>query len=286
MDSGITGMFMDQKITAKYRFRLQKLERPIVVRNVNGKNNSAGAITHQMEVNKYYKSHVERIRMDIYDLEKTDVILGMLWLQVYNPEINWEMEEVKIIRCLLLCGRNTKLKEEKRIKKRKRVATLEEKKIMRWAVDNKEDWKREKEVAADHRKIKEIVPQKFLKWKKIFGKVESERMLTRKVWDHTIDLKEIFKPKKGRIYLLFKNKKEEVQNFIEDQLRKGYIRLSKSPQILLVFFVSKKDREKSMVMDYHNLNDQTVKNNYPLLLITDLIDNMGSKQVFTKMNFQ
>jgi len=279
-------MFMDQKITAKYRFRLQKLERPIVVRNVNGKNNSAGAITHQMEMNKYYKSHVERIRMDIYDLEKTDVILGMLWLQVYNPEINWEMEEVKITRCLSLCGRNTKLKEEKRIKKRKRVATLEEEKIMRWTVDNKEDWKREKEVAADHRKIKEIVPQKFLKWKKIFGKVESERMLTRKVWDHTIDLKEIFKPKKGRIYLLFKNKKEEVQNFIEDQLRKGYIRLSKSPQILLVFFVSKKDREKSMVMDYHNLNDQTVKNNYPLLLITDLIDNMGSKQVFTKMNFQ
>ena len=277
---------MDQKITAKYRFRLQKLERPMVVRNVNGKNNSVGAITHQMEMNKYYKSHVERIRMDIYDLEKTDVILGMLWLQVYNPEINWEMEEVKIIRCLLLCGRNTKLKEEKRIKKRKRVATLEEKKIMRWAVDNKEDWKREKEVAADHRKIKEIVPQKFLKWKKIFGKVESERMPTRKVWDHTIDLKEIFKPKKGRIYLLFKNKKEEVQNFIEDQLRKGYIRLSKSPQILLVFFVSKKDREKSMVIDYHNLNDQTVKNNYPLLLITDLIDNMGSKQVFTKMNFQ
>jgi len=32
-----------------------------------------------------------------------------------------------------------------------------------------------------------------------------------------------------------------------------------------------------MVMDYYNLNDQIVKNNYPLLLITDLIDNMGSK---------
>jgi len=44
-----------------------------------------------------------------------------------------------------------------------------------------------------------------------------------------------------------------------------------------VFFVSKKDRGKRMVIDYHNLNDQTMKNNYPLLLITDLIDNMGSK---------
>ena len=37
-------------------------------------------------------------------------------------------------------------------------------------------------------------------------------------------------------------------------------------------------------MDYHSLNNQTVKNNYPLLLITDLIDNMGSKRVFTKMD--
>ena len=105
-----------------------------------------------------------------------------------------------------------------------------------------------------------------------------------KVWDHAIDLKETLKPKKGRIYPLSKNEREEVQNFIEHQLRKEYIRPSKSPQMLLVFFVSKKDGEKRMVMDYHNLNDQTVKNNYLLLLITDLIDNMGSKQVFTKMD--
>jgi len=54
--------------------------------------------------------------------------------------------------------------------------------------------------------------------------------------------------------------------------------------MLPVFFVSKKDRGKRMVIDYHNLNDQTVKNNYPLPLITDLIDNIGGKQVFTKMD--
>ena len=81
-----------------------------------------------------------------------------------------------------------------------------------------------------------------------------------------------------------KNEREEIQNFIEDQLRKGYIRSSKFPQMLLVFFVSKKNKGKRIVMNYHNLNDQTVKNNYPLPLITDLIDNMGSKQVFTKID--
>jgi len=49
------------------------------------------------------------------------------------------------------------------VEKGKRVAILEEEKIVRWAIDNKKDWGREEEVEADYRKIKEIVPKKFLK---------------------------------------------------------------------------------------------------------------------------
>jgi len=86
-----------------------------------------------------------------------------------------------------------KLKEEKGERKEERLATLEEEKMVRWAVDDKEDWRRGEEVEVDHRKIEEIVPQKFLKWRKVFGKVESERIPMRKIWDHVIDLKEMFK---------------------------------------------------------------------------------------------
>jgi len=194
------------------------------------------------------------------------------------------MGKVKMTRCPPLCGKNTKLERGQKVKKGKRVVTLEEEKVVRWVVEDKEDWGREEEVEADHKKIKEMVPQRFLKWRKVFGKVELERMPMRKIWDHTIDLKEMFQPQKERIYPLFRDKREEVQNFINDQLRKEYIRPSKSPQTSPVFFVGKKDGSKRIVMDYHNLNDQTVKNNYPLLLIIDLIDNMGSKRVFTKMD--
>ena len=102
-----------------------------MVRNVNGTNNSAGAITYQVEANVYYKGHVERMRMDVCNLGKTDIILGMPWLQAHNPEINWETGEVKIMRCPPLCGRNMRLKEKRVRKKVKRVATLEEEKIMR-----------------------------------------------------------------------------------------------------------------------------------------------------------
>ena len=53
-----------------------------------------------------------------------------------------------------------------------------------------------------------------------------------------------------------------------------------------VFFVSKKDKKKRIVINYHNLNSQTVKNNYPLPLITEFINNMGDKKVFTKMDLR
>ena len=88
LDSGVTGMFMDRKMAAKHGFRLQKLKRPVTVRNVDKTNNSGRAIIHQVEVNVYYKSYVKRIRIDIYDLEKTNIILGMLQLQAYDLEIN------------------------------------------------------------------------------------------------------------------------------------------------------------------------------------------------------
>ena len=139
LDNGITGMFMDQKITVKHGFRLQKLEKLIVVRNVDGTNNSAGAIIYQVEVNVYYKSHIKRIKIDVYNLGKTDIILGILQLQVHNLEINQETREIKMTRCLPLCGRNMKLKKEKRKRKGKRLVILEEKKMVKQAVDNKED---------------------------------------------------------------------------------------------------------------------------------------------------
>jgi len=77
LDSGTTEMFIIRKMVAKHRFKLWKLEKPVIVRNVDGMNNSGGAITHQVEVNVCYKNHVERMRIDICNLGRTDVILGM-----------------------------------------------------------------------------------------------------------------------------------------------------------------------------------------------------------------
>jgi len=88
-----------------------------------------------------------------------------------------------------------------------------------------------------------------------------------------INIKERFVLRKGKVYLLSREERGEIHEFINEQLKKGYIRLSKSPQIALVFFVEKKDGKKRIVQDYKYLNEWTVKNNYLLSLILDIVEN-------------
>ena len=107
-----------------------------------------------------------------------------------------------------------------------------------------------------------------------------------KIWDYTIDMKEEFIPRKEKVYPLSRKEREEMYKFIQEQLRKGYIRPSKSPQTALVFFIRKKDGKKRIVQDYRYLNKWTIKNNYPLPLISDIVENIGTKKVFTKIDLR
>ena len=77
LDSRAMGMFMSRKLAKKGGYKLIKLNQPIQVRNVDDTGNSRGTITHKVEVNMFYKGHVERVKMDVCKLGKTDVILGM-----------------------------------------------------------------------------------------------------------------------------------------------------------------------------------------------------------------
>jgi len=82
---------------------------------------------------------------------------------------------------------------------------------------------RKMERNKDKETLRKLVPRKFWKWRKVFGKKELERMPVWKTWDHAIELKEGFTPKKGKVYSLSREEREEIQIFVEDQLRKGYI---------------------------------------------------------------
>jgi len=229
----------------------------------------------------------------------------MSWLAHHNPEIDWRIGEVKVMRCLKECGKQwrpvqgksgwekqkeeeakeeagKKREEKDKKKKQKKGKTMEVKKV----AEEWEIWDEEEEAVRSEEKVRKMVPEKFYLWIKVFGKKQSERMPTRKVWDYAIDVKEGFVPKKGKVYPLSREEREEVREFIKEQLRKEYIWPSKSPQTAPVFFVGKRDGKKWMVQNYRYLNEWMIKNNYPLPLISDVLENIGTKKIFTKIDLR
>jgi len=190
----------------------------------------------------------------------------MPWLARHNPEIDWKTGEVKITRCLDKCGKQwrpvqgksgwekqreeetkeeiEKKKEKKKKKKKQKRGKMVE---IRKVVEEWEIWEEKEQAAKSKEEAKKLVPEKFHKWIKVFGKKQSERMPMRKLWDHAIDVKERLMPRKGKVYPLSREEKEEVREFIKEQLRKGYIWPSKLPQTVPVFFVGKKNGKKRMV---------------------------------------
>ena len=180
--------------------------------------NYAGLIMDTVKIEIFFKRHKERILIDVIRGQKWGVILDMPWLACHNPEIDWKTGEVQMIRCLEEYGKKwkrerqtkpgQKKQKEKEEKKEefRRPITEEEMAIVR-IVEEKEEEIDEEEDLIKLIMVKEMVPRWFHKYLKVFEKKESERMLTRKIWDYAIDLKEGFVPKKKDIFIVKSRKR-------------------------------------------------------------------------------
>jgi len=113
LDSGATGLFMDTTFAREKGFKMKRMKNPLLVKNMDETVNVGGAITHQVECNMFFKGHVERVRMDVCNLGKTEVILGIPWLAAHNPEIDWENREVKMTRCPPIYGKRKQEEKKK-----------------------------------------------------------------------------------------------------------------------------------------------------------------------------
>ena len=182
-----------------------------------------------VEVNIYYQEYRERTEIDVIRDQKQSVILEILQLAYYNPEIDWRTEgkydemsrEVwKVVKAKAEKTRISKTKrrgeERKKRKKRKEEEVEAERKepkreriikVKRVAEEQK-IWVKEKEVAKSEEEAKKLVPSRFHKWIYIFRKKTSERMLTKKLWNHPIEVKKEFVPRRER-YIHYQERREK-----------------------------------------------------------------------------
>jgi len=130
------------------------------------------------------------------------------------------------------------------------------------------------------------LPAYVAEFQSVFAKEDFNILLEHRKWDHAIELIPGVEPKSLKVYPLFPLEQTELDAFLEENLRTGRIRPSKSPIAAPVFFIKKKDGLLRLVQDYCTLNATTVKNKYSLPLISELVSQLRRAKYFTKLDIR
>ena len=130
------------------------------------------------------------------------------------------------------------------------------------------------------------LPEQYKPYQDVFEKKNADILPQHRPYDCTIDIKDGAQVPFGPIYNLSQNELATLKEYIDENLAKGFIRHSKSPAGAPILFVKKKDGFLRMCVDYQGLNKVTVKNRYPLPLISGLLNELGQTKIYTKIDLR
>ena len=281
IDSGATGNFIEKQYAKDLQLRVRPKDKPEVVSAVTG---HPQWITHEAIVNLEAKTHTEEVRLEIVEIAKDKIILGMPWLRKHNPEIDWLRGTLKFSRCT--CGKGGVPKASMDIPKVK-LYPVSFRTIQRIGAQDPTSVRRVWIRSLQHQTEDEELskpPPVYEEYKRLFGDPQDIDLQPHQPWDHEIKLKEGKEPTSQPIYPMSAERLQKVKEYIEDNLRKGHIRQSTSPAGYPILFAEKKDGTLRLCVDYRRLNDITVKNRYTLPLISELQDRFQGAKWFTKLD--
>jgi transposase InsO family protein len=132
--------------------------------------------------------------------------------------------------------------------------------------------------------FQETVPHHYHRFEQVFLKESFDELPTQKKWDHVIELIPGSKEFGTKLYPMSPSEQVELDKFLDENLKSGRIRPSKSPMASPVFFIKKKDGSLRFVQDYRKLNEITIRNRYPLPLIPDIMSRVTGAKFFTKLD--
>ena len=281
LDSGATATYISSAFVDDHRIPTRKLPHPIYAYNADDTLN-ATAITRQAKLVCRFRGHVSVEWFFVTDIGSKTMIIGMTWLRSHNPDIDWRTGDVSFTRCPIACLGKRSLKgtldsmidnasmatnpsSPYELNELRHSLSSKEHAATTWAA---EDYKTKKVLT-----IEDIKKGPFKEFVDVFEEKNYQDLPPHRKWDHKIDLVPDWESRAWRphTYPLSYQEQKELDAFLEENLASGRIRRSESPLASPVFFISKKDGKKRMVIDYRKLNDITVKNVYPLPRIDELI---------------
>jgi reverse transcriptase-like protein/uncharacterized protein DUF4939/aspartyl protease len=291
LDTGATGNFIHPRTIHLLGLTttVKELEDVYQLSTVNGQpaNEDGGWIDVETEplCMTFPGKHTEIITLDVVDIAKHRVILGMPWMKEHNPQIDWKSRTISFERCT----------HEKAGQPDTGISFN----------TNESEWDTEdtnnsdlEEVCATSQKesgyledkedpLLKQIPEAYHEFLNMFRKKEGTTALPEHTSDdHEIPLKDGREPPFLPIYQMSETDLATVRKYVDDMLAKGFIRESRSPAGAPVLLADKPDGTKRFCVDYRKLNDMTIKDRYALPLADELRDRLGKAKIFTKLDLR
>ena len=203
-------------------------------------------------------NHHELISLLVISSPFSPVVLGYPWFQTHNPQVDWRTGRVMswIMLCLSQCLRSAQSPRGPEL-----------------------------EAAAAPPDLSSV-PEEYHDLGAVFSKLHALSLPPHRPYDCAIDLLPGAPLPGSRLFNLSRPERESMEEYIGEFLAAGIIRPSSSPVGAGFFFVGKKDGSLRPCIDYRGLNDLTVRNKYPLPLISSAFVPLHGASVCSKLDLR
>ena len=256
VDSGADECLIDHTFATQSGIPLIPLKTPLTAHALDG---HRVRITHQTTPLTLTISgnHVESICFKVLHYSTSLLVLGRPWLEKHNPHISWSSGRVLSWgdSCYANCLHSAQSPSS------------------------------EARRSPDPPDITGV-PRAYHDLAAVFSKTSALTLPPHRPYDCAIDLLPGAPLPRSRLYNLSSPEKEAMRNYISESLTSGVIRPSSSPVAAGFFFVAKKDGSLRPCIDYRHLNEITVKNRYPLPLISSTFEPLSEASIYTKLDLR
>ncbi len=291
VDSGCTSSAINRMFVEQHNIPTHAMATPIPVYNADGTKNSGGSITKYTKIHLTIGDHSEQIDLAVTELGNKQIFLSHNWLAWHNLIINWKTGGLTFAHCQ--CRKNPFVlpkadpddKWDEELEEGETILTIDFTQAILIRAHHANDLVAKANADKKSQTFKEMVPDWCRDFNDLFNKDNFDELPEPKTWDHAIELTPNANTNLDcKVYPLNWNEQAELDKFLDENLSSGRIQPSKSPMASPFFFVKKKDGKLWPVQDYGKLNKMTIKNCYPLPLISELMDKLWGTKYFSKLD--
>ena len=283
VDSGADESFMDWRLAKRLDLELISLPKPLEAHALDGR--LLCRVTHRTRPIQFTisKDHTEALSFQLLNSPSHPLILGFPWLSKHNPHMDWSTGRILgwDRRCSVTCAASGSTSAVSHTSDVASSISLRLTAVPRSSATAP----RPASLDSDFPDLSRV-PPRYLDIKEVFNKTRASALPPHRPYDCAIDLLPGTSPPRGRLYSLSAPEVETMRKYIDSSLSTGLIRPSSSPAGAGFFFVDNKDKTLRPCIDYRGLNDITIKNRYPLPLMSSAFELLGNDKIFTKLDLR